>query len=121
MVSSTSLTLTVAGRPVAKERPRLGANGNMYTPRRTAMWEDLIAWNVRGERARFGDAEVALRCTFYVAGRAPDGDNLLKTVADALQKSGAIRNDSQIREWQARIEHCPRSQQRTVIHLEELP
>ncbi len=118
---STSLSFTVPGRPVPKERPRLGANGNVYTPRRTAMWEDLIAWHVRGERANFGDAPVQVRCTFHVAGRAGDLDNCVKSLLDGIQKSGAIRNDSQVRDVQARIESCGRHEQRTVVTVEALP
>ncbi|MCU0916983.1 MAG: RusA family crossover junction endodeoxyribonuclease, partial [Planctomycetes bacterium] len=36
------LVLFIAGKPQPKERPRKGANGNIYTPRKTQKYEDLV-------------------------------------------------------------------------------
>jgi crossover junction endodeoxyribonuclease RusA len=89
--------LTVPGDPVAKGRPRLGRNGNVYTPAQTRSAEHFIGW--RFKQAYPGwepfDAPVSVDLVFRCAPveRHPDGrfkrqpidcDNAAKLVLDAL-------------------------------------
>jgi crossover junction endodeoxyribonuclease RusA len=89
--------LTVPGDPVAKGRPRLGRNGNVYTPAQTRDAEHAIGW--RFKQAYPGwepfDAPVFVDLVFRCAPveRHPDGrfkrqpidcDNAAKLVLDAL-------------------------------------
>lgn len=87
------------------------------TPLQTRQWEKrvkaLVGALYRGERLK---GPVALRVESYKArpknlcrkkdaeGAAwcmavPDGDNILKIVADAMVKSGIIKDDAQVVRW----------------------
>jgi Holliday junction resolvase RusA-like endonuclease len=98
------LELTVAGDPVPKGRPRLGA-GRVYTPERTENAEQVITIRVRNalRGARPVSYPVGLAAEFFCAtNRRADGDNLLKLVADAM--IGLVYlDDSQIDEWFCRV------------------
>lgn len=96
----------VPGVPQPKERPRVGANGNVYTPRKTTEFEDTVrllaiialkqlGWPLDSEE-RFG-----VQMKFYFPDRRRrDLDNGVKAVLDGLQhhKSvpGVFRDDSQV-------------------------
>lgn len=112
-------TFTVPGPPTGKGRPRFNRkSGHAVTPARTRIAENrvLLAWQDAGQ-ARFDLGPVSLHVEAVLerpkghyrtngllaaAGerapwptKVPDADNLLKLVADALNKQ-AYRDDSQI-------------------------
>lgn len=115
---SDPVTIVIRGEPVGKGRPRFG-RGNAYTPAKTRSYERdvaLLAKIEMGARPMMdGPVQITMRAVFAIpaswserkkqrallgeirpTGR-PDADNLLKTIADAL--NGIVyRDDSQITE-----------------------
>ncbi len=92
------LTLTVPGRPVPKARPRVGANGHVYTPKETQQAEAAVGWAARGalRGKKPTTGPVSITVAFHVADRRRrDVDNLLKTVLDGLNGI-AWADDSQV-------------------------
>ena len=88
-------SLTVVCEPVPKERPRLGANNNWYTPKKTKDYETLIAWQAK-HLPRY-QGPVCLNVTFYCSPNSKsDLDNLIKSCLDGLQKGGALVDDLQV-------------------------
>lgn len=115
----TGYTFLVPGPPTGKARPRFNTKtGRTYTPAGTTRAENrvLYAW-IEADHPRFDLGPVALHVEAVLerpkghyrtngllgaAGerapwptKVPDADNLLKLVADALNKQ-AYRDDSQI-------------------------
>ena len=88
--------LVIEGEPVPKARPRLGANGNIYTPKETKDYEDIVAWHAKKLPRYKGN--LLLEVAFFCSSRrkTPDLDNLLKSLIDGLQKGGAIKDDVQV-------------------------
>ena len=80
------LTFTIDGPPVGKERPRRGANGHWYTPKKTLDYERKVAMTfLRTFRKKLGPPANSLSIVYYSATkRVCDGDNALKIIADAL-------------------------------------
>lgn len=119
------LNVTVYGDPVPKGRPRAGPRG-VYTPQRTILAEDAL--RAAAQRA-YGTGPptagpVGIEVRFYLPTRRPiDGDNLLKLVADALQRGrrpagGVILDDAQIEEWHCRLfRRIPAERPRTEIRV----
>lgn len=79
-----SCFIRVSGDPVPKGRPRLGRNGNVYTPARTAEYERAIGWEWR--KAQHPKLDGALWVEIEVGeGKYPaDLDNYVKAALDAL-------------------------------------
>ena len=103
----------IAGRPVAKERPRLGAHG-VYTPARTMHFERdvasaYLAAGGRKDDTYSGPVAVCVQITRPMPSSWPrwrkrepgsctvgsDCDNVLKSILDGLQ-GVAFKNDSQV-------------------------
>jgi crossover junction endodeoxyribonuclease RusA len=83
------LDIVVDGDPKAKARPRVGANGNVYTPADTVRAETALARAIRRSIPRGfrkdGDHEWGISAVFKVeTRRTRDHDNMLKLVSDAL-------------------------------------
>ena len=128
-------TIHIPGEPVAKGRPRF-AQGRIYTPAKTAKWEQLAAYCARqayGSRVPIEDAvAVNLVATFSVpkswskAKRAtppahisrPDGDNILKAVGDAFNDVIWL-DDSQI--VRATVEKRYGNEPGVTVEVELLP
>lgn len=70
-----------------KARPRLGRNGNVYSP---CKGEESLAWIIRAGAGTWSTT-VPVKVTFEVAYSRGDLDNYVKTILDALQKSGVVR------------------------------
>lgn len=93
--------LWVSGKPIPKGRPRVTISRGCpiaYTPKTTREWENRIklAYREQVGAAAFGEGEdIFLRCEFFSPDRRADGDNLYKSVADALQGVG-YPNDRRI-------------------------
>ena len=115
-MKNKEVKLTIMGEPIAKGRPRF-SKGHIYTPEKTANYEQLIkaAW-LQSERVRFGDeAELVLEVIAYfsipknttmalrvlmIKGekrpiKRPDYDNIEKICSDALNGL-AYKDDAQI-------------------------
>jgi Holliday junction resolvase RusA-like endonuclease len=108
-VSEVIFATKVPGRPVPWSRT--GGNGSVrFTPKKVRDWEKAAAAVFSAStRVRDFDGPVRLQVTtlhprpkrLKTGGRQwftprPDTDNLIKAVADSLEKSKVIRNDSQI-------------------------
>lgn len=91
--------ISVPGRPVPKERPRVGKYGNIYTPQKTADFEKHIAalWTEKYPNTTF-DGELHVSITFYTdRAHKQDIDNLTKSVLDGLQRASAFaKGDEQV-------------------------
>ena len=110
-------SLIIPVEPIAKERPRLGRNNNIYTPKATRDYEELIGWYAT--RLPRYEGFVSLNVTFFCSPqrKMPDIDNLIKALLDGLQKGGAIVDDVQVSEINAcrMLEHLkPRVELRIV-------
>lgn len=90
-----------------KARPRIGRGGHVYSP--TGKHESGLAWEIKAYLTHnypdFRQFSEYVRVSLDVQCRALTGDldNYEKTVFDALQKSGVLANDRQIRETRVRI------------------
>ena len=102
----------IPGQPVAKGRPRFSRNGHAHTPRKTALWADrasIIMRDVCGTAMMDGPLKLEVIAVFqrpknryrkrdpdgrYWHTVKPDKDNVEKSVSDALQKAGVVRDDS---------------------------
>jgi len=90
----------VHGSPVPKERPRLGKYGNVYTPKRTKDWEDVVAWTYKESGGPWLSGPLSISYKFYLASeKKKDHDNLEKAITDALN-GVAYEDDSQIVHWE---------------------
>jgi len=86
---------TVPGEPVPKARPRAG-KGKVYTPRRTLAYEARVRQAARAGCRVAYQGPVTLVVDFYLGTRRRvDVDNLLKSVADALN-GVAYGDDTQV-------------------------
>ena len=106
-----TITFTVPGKPQGKGRPRASRDGHMYTPKKTREYESLIKRCYMLQHREKFEGCVMLRITaLYPVPRSakksdrekmlrglilpkkkPDGDNIEKAVADAL--NGVAYND----------------------------
>lgn len=113
-------TFTIPGAPVGKERPRKGKYGNFYTPPKTKAFEQQVALfaqeacpdmipvltichlDVKWHLNKYCEEELEVTIVqtdeFPSKKKCPDGDNVLKSIADGLQGI-AYKNDSQIHWW----------------------
>lgn len=112
-----SKTIVIPGKPQGKGRPRFTRYGRPYTPESTRQYEELIraCWMEQADGWKVREGGVGMIVTAYFAipssankdrksgmrsGRIlpqvkPDGDNILKAVADALN-GYAYTDDKQI-------------------------
>src|SRR5262245_40655501 len=89
--------ITIPGLPVVKARPRRGRGGHFYSPRRNAAYEEMVAFEARRTRVRFGNVSLKATITLYSPERLRgDIDNYAKAILDGLQKGQAFDNDKQI-------------------------
>lgn len=113
--------VVIPGRPVPKERPRIGKHGNVYTPQATREYEEAVAWAVRASRQRVeGDCEVSM-CLFLRPDAKGDIDNMAKSILDGLVKGGGIKDDSQVTSLLVRIERTDGKEQAALVWDRALP
>jgi Holliday junction resolvase RusA-like endonuclease len=102
----------IPGQPVAKGRPRFDRRGHAYTPQKTVRWEQMAALHLRSAiGSPMYDQPLKIQVAAYfrrpqrlLTRKAnpnrihhtskPDGDNILKSVADALTMAGVVRDDA---------------------------
>jgi len=116
--SGWDFELVLDGEPIGKGRPRFSrATGHTYTPEKTARFEERLAWAAQSvmERAPLfdGPLEMSIHAYFSIPvskpakwkeqaklglirpTKKPDIDNIVKGVADALNKVVYV-DDTQI-------------------------
>lgn len=112
--------LELPGVPVPKGRPRRGAGGRMFTPKRTRDYEQMVAWYARGSGLRFA-VPVELELVVRLSVMRGDGDNYLKSVVDGLVKGGLLEDDGPTRvvAQSVRLERCARGAEGVVVFVRE--
>lgn len=112
-----AITIRVAGDPVAKERPRIGKGGNIYTPRKTHVYEAGVGWKAKQAMQGASPFECPVELTAVciieppqswaqikreaaISGlllpvSAADVDNYLKAICDGLNKI-VFKDDKQV-------------------------
>ncbi len=106
-IERRKIAFTVAGEPKGKERPRFCHNGQIYTPKQTTTYEQQIIFDYYKQcgNVKFDEnsqLELFVKAYYKIPKSAskkkrmamlseeirptkkPDGDNILKAVADAL-------------------------------------
>lgn len=98
-----------------KARPRLGAGGRVYSP--TSSHERSLAWELRAHYpgVRY-ESPVSVECAMFGKQRG-DLDNCIKTLLDALQKAGIIKNDKQVRRIVA--EYVDSETKSVIVEIDE--
>lgn len=86
--------IEIPTKPVPKARPRLGANGRMYTPGETKEFEELIGWCTRSVVKKPVEKPVKVNIDVYSKTRA-DIDNIAKAILDGLN-GVAFLDDRQV-------------------------
>lgn len=92
--------IEIQTKPVPKARPRLGANGRMYTPRETKEFEELIGWCAKSVVKKPTEKPVKVSIDVYSKTRA-DIDNIAKAVMDGLSGVAYV-DDRQVVELRIR-------------------
>ena len=110
------LTLVLPGVPVAKGRPRMTKRGHVFTPKKTASYEQSIALAAQAAKSKLGGGllfdgpvMVTIHCHFGMPKswsrkrkeqmlyephiQLPDLDNLVKAVLDGLNHTFNVWND----------------------------
>ena len=111
-------SVTIEGNPVPKARFRTNRRGGGWTPSEAA--EEYVAFHFLPYRHRYVDGqEIMVYCEFHCHVRnpvhLPDGDNLFKLVADAMQRAYVVKNDRQIRKHIVEVKEVGAGQQRTIV------
>lgn len=110
--------IIVPGRPVVKKRPRLGRNNNIYTPRKTKEYEELVGWKAREVIKEPLKGNVAVYITIYGGSRIQgDLDNYAKSILDGMNGVAYI-DDKQIS--YLTIQRLKGEQEMVEIEIEEL-
>lgn len=86
---------TVPGRPVPKQRPRVGKKGNIYTPKKCKKYEEYVSWAACRVFRNPYNGPVELHVKIYLASKSGDLDNYVKSISDGLN-GVAWRDDSQV-------------------------
>ncbi len=88
--------IIVPGRPVPKGRPRLGKNGNVYTPKKTREYEELVGWHAKQTIKEPLQGDIAIDIRICINGNnVPDIDNVCKTLLDGMNRV-AYNDDRQV-------------------------
>lgn len=103
MNAEVLIEFTIPGKPVGKERPRMGKNGKFYTPKRTRDFESLIRQVAIVARNRVKiykplDEPVAVQIIiFHCNNQFGDMDNIIKSILDGMNKI-IYHDDKQVSE-----------------------
>lgn len=124
----TALFVRIPGPPVGKGRPRVTRAGRTYTPKLTREWEEKAVTIMRAHWRRepleglvwvlveaVKARPQAMQGKRWPEGelwrdKKPDADNVLKACADAAEKAGICKNDSQIAQMTCRSLYAAKGQ-----------
>lgn len=115
----TDWKFVVSGPPVAKQRPRRGANGAWYTPTKTKDYERQVALEAMAAGVKLDPGKTyGVRIVFFLSSWRRDIDNLAKSVLDGLQQLGW--NDNTVRHLDI-VTHAVKdgSEEMAVVELME--
>ena len=70
----------IPGRPMPKQRPRVGRYGNIYTPRETKEYEKLVRWVAKCAGCKPLKGPIAVKPHLFLRGRSGDVDNYCKSI-----------------------------------------
>lgn len=94
VLQSIDFGFIIDGKPVGKERPRLGKFGGSFTPKKTKDYEFIIGFTckpfMQGKKPFTGKVSVDV-AHFCVGEKYPDLDNVIKTVLDGM--NGIVYKD----------------------------
>lgn len=117
----TEVRFTVPGEPVSKARARFtgyGSKVRTYTPAKTKVAEERVAWAFRSAGGRFEpdpEATFSVTVTFHNGTRQRrDVDNMLKLVLDGLNGVAWV-DDTQVMEIAGRKRFGPKAEARTEV------
>lgn len=111
---------TVPGKPAPKQRPRVGKNGHVYTPRATREYERQVAWAAKAAGLRPLAGPIEVQAAFCFAGRPTgDLDNYVKALLDGL-KGIAYADDSQVVKLAAEVRACAPGEERAEVDVREI-
>jgi Holliday junction resolvase RusA-like endonuclease len=129
------ITLTIPGKPFAKQRPRATRQGRVYTPKETVAFESVVRdiAALRFAEPITGPVKVEIRATFKPAAswsnkkkqahmgmphiQRPDGDNIQKAILDGLNRIAFV-DDGQV--YDCRVTKHWGPEPRTIVHIEEM-
>ena len=110
--------ITIPGRPVPKGRPRFGKSGQVYTPKKTKEYEQLVGWIAKKQILSPLDGDIALHIKVYVKNNVyPDIDNIAKSIMDGLNKI-AFKDDKQVS--YLTVQRIRGPEEKTIVELEEI-
>ncbi|MDO7787891.1 RusA family crossover junction endodeoxyribonuclease [Desulforamulus aquiferis] len=101
-VLPVKVSFTVPGRPVPKQRPRMGKGGIVYTPKNCREYEGKVAKTAHTIFRRPYAGPVALEVNLFLASRPGDLDNYVKSISDGLNGI-AYLDDRQVVELKAKL------------------
>lgn len=133
----STVKFVIPGDPCAKQRPRMTRAGHTYIPKKTVNYETLVKTIYANKCGEYFDGPVEIKVMAYfaipksagkkkkedmLAGRIrptkrPDGDNLLKIIADSLNKI-AYDDDSQV--VSATVDKLYAEQSRVEVTIREI-
>jgi crossover junction endodeoxyribonuclease RusA len=115
----------IPGEPVPWQRVKRAADGHAYVPDETRRFKQKVQMCALTSGVRRINGAVHMGFVFYVSKpptftkRDGDGDNLQKSVMDALN-GVAYGDDSQVKSWQGLILLDP-AKPRTKVTIESIP
>lgn len=110
---------TVPGRPVPKQRPRVGKNGNIYIPQKCRVYEKQVGMMARQVFPRPLTGPVALEVKLFFTSRPGDLDNYVKAISDGLNGI-AWQDDRQVVELQASLQKARGSRERAEVTVRQI-
>ena len=114
------VSFTIPGRPVPKQRPRMGPNGHVYTPKNCREYEKKVAATAYTVFRRPYAGPVALEVNFFLTSRPGDLDNYVKAVSDGLNRI-AYQDDRQVVELKAKLTVMKGISERAEVTIRALP
>ncbi|WP_066633326.1 RusA family crossover junction endodeoxyribonuclease [Desulfolucanica intricata] len=113
------VSFVIPGRPVPKQRPRAGKNGNIYTPKKSRVYEETVGWAGKQVFKNPYDGPVSLQVKVYLAEPGGDLDNYIKSIQDGLN-SIAWRDDRQVTRLKAGLFVRPGVKERVEVMIQRL-
>jgi crossover junction endodeoxyribonuclease RusA len=110
------VSFVIPGRPVPKQRPRVGKGGKIYTPKKSRDYEETVGWAGKRVFKNPYDGPVSLQVKVYLADSRSRGDldNYVKSIQDGLNKI-AWRDDRQVTRLKAGLYVQPGVKERVEV------